>query len=82
LVTARSVKRRRLLGCRSTGWAVISQAGRRLRNAAPCCLRHCEQWQFSGLSNGPVISNAMPPHRQLPRIIQQVVEHFAVNYIS
>jgi hypothetical protein len=36
-------------------------------------LRHCEQWQFSGLSSGPVISNAMPPHRQLPQMVIMLV---------
>jgi hypothetical protein len=29
-------------------------------------LRHCEQWQFNGAVNGPVIANSTPPHRQLP----------------
>jgi len=39
----------------------------RLLNAAPCCMRHCEQWQFNGLNSGPVIPNLMPPQRQVPR---------------
>ena len=38
----------------------------RLRKAAPCCLRHIEQWQLEGPTSGPVISKRTPLHRQLP----------------
>jgi hypothetical protein len=57
----------------------------RLLNAAPCCLRHSEQWQFSGASRGPVISNWMPPQRQAPRIggmVGSVVAEGRVGRIS
>ena len=34
------------------------------------------QWQFNGLSSGPVISNFTPPQRQLPRIAVMLISLF------
>ncbi|BAM92144.1 hypothetical protein S58_61700 [Bradyrhizobium oligotrophicum S58] len=41
----------------------------RLRNAAPCALRHIEQWQLSARDSAPLILYLTRPHRQLPWIM-------------
>jgi hypothetical protein len=37
-----------------------------VENADPCAFRQREQWQWDMKSNGPVVSHATSPQRQLP----------------
>ena len=57
---------------------VAAQHPRPAAERAPCCLRHHVQWQLSGRSSGPVISNLTPPHRPASaqhRHVAPVVDH-------
>ena len=44
-----------------------------LANSAPEALRHCTQWQRASSVTGPSASYRMPPHRQLPRSISDLL---------